>query len=344
SQGPYTVINPNKIVAPNGDPQTYFSWARYWWANVSTEGDDTFCVPQGKKLTRDEIWTECPFVQLDGRSNPEINLTTASMNMKLVSEAIQFNAIIFALTNDVKYAKNAVVLVRAFFTDEETGVRPNAEYAQIIRGRGKSGRGSWSGLIEWLHIAKVVNGILILRSSRASPWTDLDDSKMNKWASAFLEWLTTSENGQRARSANNNQASFLYGQLISLNILLGNIEGAKSVIAEYFDNVFPLLIGVNGSLASEAKRTRPNHYIAFAIEAMLNNAKMADDLGLDYWSHKTQNGSTIQDAINFALDFAEQNKESSPPIDSDPVGELAPHVFAAMSVYGDPSGRYARFL
>lgn len=204
---------------------------------------------------------------------------------------------------------------------------------------------------------------------------------MNKWASDFLEWLTTSENGQRARSANNNQASFLYGQLISLNILLGKIEGAKSVIVEYFDNVFPLLIGVNGSLASEAKRTRPNHYIAFAIEAMLNNAKMADDLGLDYWSHKTQNGSTIQDAINFALDFAEQNKESvesqssepgarkrqvpqngfmdsgqlaqeaiasqpsqSPPIDSDPVGELAPHVFAAMSVYGDPSGRYARFL
>lgn len=34
-RGPFTVQNKNGISSPDGDPRTYFSWARYYWANVS---------------------------------------------------------------------------------------------------------------------------------------------------------------------------------------------------------------------------------------------------------------------------------------------------------------------
>lgn len=352
--------------------------------------DDPFCVPLGTKFTREEIWSECPFKRVDGKTNPEIKLTTASTSLSQASEAIQFNAIIHGLTRDEDYARQTVDHIRSFFTNEDTGVLPNAEYAQIIRGRGQTGKGSWAGLIEWRHLTKVVNGIMILRASRTSVWTGKDDAKIKQWASVYLEWLTSSGRIEKAKKANNNQTSFLYSQLISLNILLDNLEQAKAVATEYFETIFPFLLGERGSLPTDAARSRPKHYVAFAIEAILNNAKMADDLGLNFWQYQTKNGS-IQDVVDFAIDFATQSRDdvaaakkqdgssvalrqrrnahhgfldsdelaqdaskamkTDPPStqatdsdDRDAINELAPHVFAAMNVYGDSTGRYARFL
>lgn len=53
------------------------------------------------------------------------------------------------------------------------------------------------------------------------------------------------------------------------------------------------------------------------------------------WHHKTTNGTTIQDALNYATQQSPGDETAS---------ELWPDVIAVGSVYGDPGNNYASFL
>ena len=53
------------------------------------------------------------------------------------------------------------------------------------------------------------------------------------------------------------------------------------------------------------------------------------------WYHKTTNGSTIQDALNYA---------SAQPAGDENASELWPDIVAVGAVYGDSNGNYAKFM
>lgn len=65
------------------------------------------------------------------------------------------------------------------------------------------------------------------------------------------------------------------------------------------------------------------------------NAKVGDELGLDFWTTKSKHGATIQTAVDFLI---AQNPKKEDPLDA------VPHVAAVAAAYGDPSGKYAAFL
>jgi hypothetical protein len=67
-------------------------------------------------------------------------------------------------------------------------------------------------------------------------------------------------------------------------------------------------------------------------------AKLADQLGTDYWTRKSRYGATIQDAIEFAMSVTRQSSHK------EDVTEILPHVLVADAVYGDPDGKYAAFI
>lgn len=64
-------------------------------------------------------------------------------------------------------------------------------------------------------------------------------------------------------------------------------------------------------------------------------AKIGDYLGMDFWTKKTKNGATIQQALDFTM--AQDPKKEA-------VSKIFPHVAAVAAAYGDPDGRYANFL
>ena len=74
---------------------------------------------------------------------------------------------------------------------------------------------------------------------------------------------------------------------------------------------------------------------AFNLEALITNAKLGAQLGVDYYNFPSKYGRTIQDAVNFAMNV-KPGKED--------VEELLPHVAAVAAAYGDPRGVYARWI
>lgn len=68
---------------------------------------------------------------------------------------------------------------------------------------------------------------------------------------------------------------------------------------------------------------------------MQTNAKLGDQLGLNFWTAKSKYGATIKDALDFLMDKG-PGKES--------VVDIFPHVAAIAAVYGDPSGKYMAYL
>jgi hypothetical protein len=56
---------------------------------------------------------------------------------------------------------------------------------------------------------------------------------------------------------------------------------------------------------------------------------------LNFWIAKSKYGATIQTAVDFTMKIDPKSEDAS---------ELSPHVAAAAAVYGDPTGKYTKFL
>ena len=64
-------------------------------------------------------------------------------------------------------------------------------------------------------------------------------------------------------------------------------------------------------------------------------AKLGDQLGLNLWTAKSKYGATIQTALDYTIAQNPKNED---------VSDIFPHVAAVAAAYGDPSGKYDKFL
>jgi hypothetical protein len=293
-------------------------------------------------------------VRKDGVANPDVQLLPCSKSWVNMTSSVLSNALAYGLTRDEFFAQKAVGFIRAYFLDPMTGVNPHLNYGQIVRGPsggGEKGQNDWSrgtfrGLIEWRHMVHVVNSIVILRACGSKAWSTLDATQMAKWANDYLHWLESSDIALRSRDNGNNMSSFYYNQVISLYILLGKTQEAANQANKYFTGPFMLQIDATGNQPLEGARTRPLHYLNFGLEAMIANAKLADSLGLNMWSAKTGNNTTIQDAADYILQMANEMAQSGGRgAETNDFADSAPHIAAVLTAYGDrQDGRYQAYL
>lgn len=68
---------------------------------------------------------------------------------------------------------------------------------------------------------------------------------------------------------NSNHLTFYVSQLSAAQIYIGDTNGAATTIKNYFNKQFKDQIAQSGEQPFEAVRTRPYHYRAFNIEAMI---------------------------------------------------------------------------
>jgi len=81
-------------------------------------------------------------------------------------------------------------------------MNPNLQYAQAIHGR-VTGRGI--GVIDTIHLVEVARAIPYLRE--ASVLSATEHSRLEKWFTEYLDWMTHSGNGLEEREAKNNHGT-----------------------------------------------------------------------------------------------------------------------------------------
>jgi hypothetical protein len=136
-------------------------------------------------------------------------------------------------------------------------------------------------------------------------------------------------------SYNSNHATFHANQLIALQILIGDYNGAKATINTFFSTTFKEQITASGEQPFEAVRTHPYHYRAFNLEGLIVIAKLADQLGVNVWQAQSKYGATIQTAIDFNMKMDPKFEDAQ---------EMVPHVMVAAAAYGDPKGKYLAWI
>ncbi|TCD68788.1 hypothetical protein EIP91_009802 [Steccherinum ochraceum] len=325
SQGPWTVTS-KEMTPPSGNKHDYMSFSPYAWPDCSKAGNTT-------ELTPEQIWTTCEYVTRDGQFNPDARMVNDIGNFDDMADAVLYNALAFVIDGSSTYSANAAKFVDTWFLNPDTAMTPNLNFAQMRRGPDGQ-NGTHTGVLDLKCMAKVVTGIMVLRARKAPEWTADLDGKMTAWAKEYVTWLQTASNAIEEAQSTNNHGSFYYNQLAALQILTGDKDAAQKSIQTYFAGIYLKQIAANGDQPLESARTRPYHYRAYNLAAMITNARLGEYVGFNAW-HLQTNGATIQNA----LDFAMQQKPGA-----DTPDELYPHVATVGMEYGDPHSTYASFL
>ncbi|KAI0649839.1 chondroitin AC/alginate lyase [Trametes meyenii] len=325
-KGPWTVTN-KSVTPPSGDKHDYMSWAPYSWPDCSSVGNTT-------ELSPEEVWTTCPYVTKDGQFNPDGRLINDVGAFQDFSDAVLYNALAWAIKGNAAYSSNVAKFVKAWFIDADTAMNPNLNYAQMKRG--PDGQvGQHTGVLDLKCMSKLVSGVLILREGKASEWTSELDSQLTNWTTSYINWLTTAQIALEEEAADNNHGTFYYNQLAALQVLVGDKDGAKQTLEKYFTTQYKWQIAANGDQPLETARTRPYHYRAYNLAAMITNAKIGDYIGYNAWNFTTSNGTTIQSALDYAITQSAGKETAS---------ELWPNVVAVGAIYGDTDGKYAKWM
>jgi hypothetical protein len=275
---PMSVMD-KRVTPPSGDKHDYVSQAPYWWPDPSKPG--------GK-----------PYIRKDGERNPEINAITDRDNLGRLGDAVSTLGLAYAYTGREEYAAHAATLTRAWFLDPATRMNPHLRYGQYVPGINE-GRGI--GIIETRNLPELLDGILLISSSRA--WTKADEDGLQAWMRAYLTWLLDSPHGREEAKNGNNHETWYDVQVTSLALYTGQIdlarrtvEGGKARIAAQFEP--------DGRLPRELERTRSWHYSQFNIVAFMDLATLGERVGVDLWNYRTSDGRSIRQGVDYLVPYA----------------------------------------
>jgi len=324
--GPWSVTN-KTILPASGDAHDYFSFSPYKWPDCSNVGNTT-------QLTPEQIATTCPYVTRDGQFNPDARQVNNIGDFDEFANAVLYNALAWKISGDSKYSANLARFVNVWFINPATKMNPNLNFAQINRGPNGQ-NGTHTGILDLKCMTKIATGILALRQGQSSDWTSDLDSQMIAWTREYTSWLQNTPIAIEESQATNNHGTFYVNQLAALQLLVGDKTSAKNSVQNYFNTLYKDQISSNGDQPLESNRTRPYHYRAYNIAAMMTNARIGEYVGFSGWDAKTNDGSNIKAAVDFAM--------TQQPGSEDPT-ELYPLIDTAGAQYGDADHKYANFL
>jgi hypothetical protein len=268
-----------------GGKHDYFSEGDYWWPDPKD--------PNG------------PYIQRDGMSNPD-NFT--QHRHALIQLGVQVPALTAAwvLKKDRRYSNHAAKHLRAWFLDPATMMNPNLQYAQAIRGR-TTGRGT--GIIDTIHLVEVVQSISFL--VQAGALSDAEQLGLKRWFTRYLDWLTTSKNGQEERDAKNNHGTCWIMQAAEFAKYVGNQEVTNFCRDRFKTVVVPHQIADDGSFPEELRRTKPYNYCLFNLNIMTMVCQILSDEHENLFTYTLPDARGYSTAVAFMFPYI-ANKSSWP--------------------------------
>jgi hypothetical protein len=304
SAGPFTVLD-KKVLAPSKDPKDYVSLAPYFWPNPAK--------PDG-----------LPYMNRDGQVNPATRNGEFTDRVRLedLFTAVRTLDIAAYMTGKPEYARHSAELLRTFFIDPKTGMNPNLNFAQAVRGE-SSGRSY--GIIDFNSVPDVLDSIKLMEQvAPADVWTTEDRRGFRKWCSDFLDWLATSKNGQEESRAANNHGAWFDATSSCFADFVGQSERVKELAAVSQGRIDKQIMA-DGTLPLELHRTKSWHYSIFALTAYAITTERARRVGTDLWHYHPTDPAAgdLSKAVSYLLHFTE-TKEPWPKKDigetEDPVG------------------------
>lgn len=268
-----------------GGPHDYFSEGDYWWPDPQN--------PSG------------PYIRRDGMSNPS-NFT--AHRHALIQLSLQVPALTAAwlLAQDTRYAAHAAKHLRAWFLDPATLMHPNLQYAQAIHGV-TTGRGT--GIIDTIHLVEVVRSIPFLEKSGVLSTTEVRG--LRGWFAAYLDWMTTSKNGQEERDARNNHGTCWLMQVSEFAAFTANQEQTEFCRKRFKEVLVPEQIAANGSFPEELRRTKPYGYCLFNLDVMSTVCRILSTPEDSLFSYSLPDGRGFAKAMSFMFPFI-ANKNAWP--------------------------------
>ncbi|WP_443751002.1 alginate lyase family protein [Asticcacaulis solisilvae] len=285
TEGPWSVTDKTRM-PPSGDRHDYMSIAPYFWPDPAK--------PDG-----------LPYINRDGEINPE-RATEAFDRTRLgeMADAVQALALAYYFTGQQKYADRAALVLKTWFVDPKTRMKPNLDFAQGVPGK-VSGRSY--GIIDSAELLPVVESVGLLQPSRALSAGDVE--ALRNWFGDLTTWMTDSENGRTERAAANNHAIWYDLELSEFALFAGKTELARSVIAAFADRRIKPQFTAGGSLPQELKRTRSFHYSTWTLQATYDVAGLGECVGVDLWSWQDADGKGLKASTRFIATYAGHEKD-----------------------------------
>jgi hypothetical protein len=279
----YTVME-KKQIPPSGDMHDYMTIAIYFW-------------PDPKKADG------LPYIRRDGEINPETKDYKDKGNIGLMIKSVECLALAYYFSDDEKYAERAVAQIKAWFLDPATKMNPNLNYAQAIKGK-NDGRGI--GLIESREFVLVIDAIGLLQHSKQ--WTSKEQTGVEDWFKAYLEWFCTSKNGIEEMNAKNNHGIWYDAQKLGFALFTKNNKAAKSTIESVKERLESQM-DETGFFPLEMERTISLHYEAFILEPLFWIAQMASSINEDLWNYETPKGKSIKKGFEVLVPYLANEKD-----------------------------------
>jgi len=260
----------------------YVSLAKYWWPNPAAANG-------------------LPYIRRDGQINPEAyrDCYDAARLVEL-NETLLSLALAAYLTGNPLYASKAVQLLDTWFVNLPTRQTPHLEYAQLKPGCKSI---QWHGIIEGRHYIYIAESVILLSHIKAIPATINDG--VRSWYSDMLQWLRSSEIGQKASGAKNNIG--VWYDLIC--IAFANFINDTDVLPQIF--ILDALDRLNsqcdtdGSLPAELQRENPYEYVAFTLVALSALSAACTRLDASAWSTLSSDGRNFQAAHDWLRSLTE---------------------------------------
>lgn len=267
----------NDRLPPSGDRRDYYSTGPYWWPNPET--DDGL-----------------PYVLRDGEFNPERDRVSDRQPLHDMIHDVRLLATAEILSGDRKYGDWGAELLRVWFLDPETGMRPNLNHAQAIPGR-TEGRGT--GIIDTHPFTELVDALLLLEHSGALNGEQA--TRLRAWFGSFTEWLGTSPNAHDERDSLNNHGTAFDMQYAALLWYTGQLE----ILHPYIEFLSIPRIGgqiePDGRQPLELARTRTWSYCTENLEHFFKLGLIARKVGIDLFAFESADGANLMTALDYLL-------------------------------------------
>jgi rhamnogalacturonyl hydrolase YesR len=275
----------------SGNKHDYMSLARYFWPDPTK--------PDG-----------LPYISHDGRSNPELKLLDRD-RLGATAQRITTLSLAWYLSGEEKYARKATELIKVWFLNKETCMRPNLNYAQMVPGR-NGGKGRMSGVLDGYSLVGVVDAVSLLQTSRS--FTHRDQKQLRKWFADYLDWILTSKQGIDEGNTANNHSVVYDTQVLSVALFTGRTDVARKVVSELGDRRIFRQIEPDGRQPQELRRTLAFGYSQYNLSHLIDiflmarHAHLAEDL-----SHTTSaDGRNFYKAMDFLAQYVGRKVEAWP--------------------------------
>lgn len=310
-QGPWSVTR-KRTASPTGDPHDYFSLSIYYNPNPQT--------PDG-----------LPYVLMDGKVNPQIEDYDMPA-MSRMAIAVQRLSFAYRLTGDPRYARHAANLLRTWFLDPATRMKPHMRFAQYIPGGSDvagpptypprfvetgPGRGvhvSFGGVIEGCTLVPIIPCAQWIKDSAA--WSDADDAGLRAWFAEFLQWLLTSPLGHDEKSTRNNHSTWYCTQIVTYATYVGRDDIARQYLLENVPQRMYSQIDPDGSQPEEMVRANPVGYVCFNLVAFFNLAILGEKRGIDLWNLDPGSNRSLRNATRWLAAYAQAHPDLADRPDS----------------------------